>query len=125
MLAGAVGAAATGNAIAAGAAVAGSYMAASSSKPAYERTGNVSGSAGLLGIQYPYLIFTTPNYFGGKSIGEKCGYISNLECTIGDETGFLQAEVDFEKLNSINAPIDVLKRIKQALAEGVYIEEVQ
>lgn len=125
MLAGAVGAAATGNAIAAGVATAGSYMTAASSKPSYERTGNVSGSAGLLGIQYPYLIFTTPNYFGGKSIGEKCGYISNLECTIGDETGFLQAEVDFEKLNSINAPIDVLKRIKQALAEGVYIEEVQ
>lgn len=125
MLAGAVGAAATGNAIAAGVATAGSYMTAASSKPTYERTGNVSGSAGLLGIQYPYLIFTTPNYFGGKSIGEKCGYISNLECKIGDQTGFLQAEVDFEKLNSINAPIDVLKRIKQALAEGVYIEEVQ
>ena len=125
MLAGAVGAAATGNAIAAGVATAGSYMTAASSKPSYERTGNISGSAGLLGIQYPYLIFTTPNYFGGKSIGEKCGYISNLECKIGDESGFLQAEVDFEKLNSIDAPIDVLKRIKQAIAEGVYIEEVQ
>ena len=124
MLAGAAVAAPT-NPLAAGGMIAGAAVTAAFSKPSYERTGNVSGSAGLLGIQYPYLIFTTPNYFGGKSIGEKCGYISNLECKIGDETGFLQAEVDFEKLNSINAPIDVLKRIKQALAEGVYIEEVQ
>lgn len=124
MLAGAVGAAATGNAIAAGVATAGSYMTAASSKPAYERTGNISGSSGLLGIQYPYLIFTTPNYFGGKSIGEECGYISNLPCVIGEEEGFLQTEIDFEKLSGIDAPIEVLNGIKQDLAEGIYIEPV-
>ena len=124
MLAGAVGAAATGNAIAAGVATAGSYMTAASSKPAYERTGNISGSSGLMGIQYPYLIFTTPNYFGGKSIGEECGYISNLPCVIGEEEGFLQTDIDFEKLSGIDAPIDVLNGIKQDLAEGIYIEPV-
>ena len=124
MLAGAVGAAATGNAIAAGVATIGSYMTAASSKPTYERTGNVSGSAGLMGIQYPYLIFTTPNYFGGKAIGEECGYISNLPCVIGEQVGFLQTDVDFEKLSGIDAPIEILQRIKAALAEGVYIETV-
>jgi hypothetical protein len=108
----------------AGAGVVGGMAHGLTQKPTYERSGNVSGTPGLLGIQYPYLIFTTPNYFGGKSIGEKCGYVSNLECHIGDEKGFLQAEVDFEKLTTIDAPIEVLKRIKQSLAEGIYIEEV-
>lgn len=92
------------------------------SKPSYQRAGNIGGPAGLMGIQYPYLIFTTPNYFGGKSIGEECGYISNLPCKIGDQEGFLQSEVDFEKLSGIDAPIDVLRRIKEALAEGIVIE---
>lgn len=108
----------------AGAGVVGGMAHGLTQKPTYERSGNVSGTPGLLGIQYPYLIFTTPNYFGGKSIGEKCGYVSNLECHIGDERGFLQAEVDFEKLTTIDAPIEVLKKIKQSLAEGIYIEEV-
>ena len=94
------------------------------SKPVYQRAGNIGGTAGLMGIQYPYLIFTTPNYFGGKSIGEECGYISNLPCVIGEQEGFLQTEVDFEKLSGIDAPIDVLNGIKQDLAEGIYIEPV-
>lgn len=93
-------------------------------KPSYQRAGNIGGPAGLMGIQYPYLIFTTPNYFGGKSIGEECGYISNLPCVIGEQEGFLQTEIDFEKLSGIDAPIEVLNGIKQDLAEGVYIESV-
>lgn len=93
-------------------------------KPSYQRAGNIGGPAGLMGIQYPYLIFTTPNYFGGKSIGEECGYISNLPCVIGEQEGFLQTEVDFEKLSGIDAPIDVINGIKQDLAEGIYIEPV-
>lgn len=108
----------------AGAGVAGGLGSGLTQKPTYERSGNISGVAGLLGTQYPYLIFTTPNYFGGKSIGEKCGYVSNLKCKIGDQRGYLQSEVDFERLSTIDAPIEVLKKIKQSLAEGIYIEEV-
>ena len=108
----------------AGAGVAGGLGNGLTQKPTYERSGNISGTAGLFGTQYPYLIFTTPNYFGGKSIGEKCGYVSNLKCRIGDEVGFLQSEVDFERLSTIDAPIEVLKKIKQSLAEGIIIEEV-
>lgn len=93
-------------------------------KPAYQRSGNISGPAGYMGIQYPYLVATIPNYFGGPAIGDKCGYVSNLPCRIGDETGFLQAEVDFEELNAITAPGNILEGIKQDLAEGIYIEEV-
>lgn len=115
---------------AAGSAMAGASMGMAGAsnlmwnKPSVMRSGNASGTAGLLGIQYPYLIFTTPNYFGGKSFGEKCGYISNLPCKIGEQRGFLQSEVDFEKLSGIAAPIEVLQKVKSALAEGIYIEDV-
>lgn len=93
-------------------------------KPAYQRSGNISGPAGYMGIQYPYLIATIPNYFGGPEIGDKCGYVSNLPCRIGDESGYLQCEVDFEELSGIDAPGNILEGIKQDLAEGIYIEEV-
>lgn len=94
-------------------------------KPAYQRSGNIGGPAGYMGIQYPYLIATIPNYFGGPEIGEKCGYVSNLPCRIGDQTGYLRSDIDFEELYGIKAPAPILNRIKDALAEGIYIEEVQ
>lgn len=112
------------SALVAGAGVAGGLGSGLTQKPTYERSGNISGTPGMLGIQYPYLIFTTPNYFGGKSIGDKCGYVSNLPCKIGDQRGFLQSEVDFEKLSGIEAPFEIIQKIKEALAEGVYIESI-
>lgn len=112
----------------AGTAIAGANMGMSGAstmmwnKPSVMRSGNVSGTAGLIGIQTPYLIYTTPNYFSGKSLGKYCGYVSNLVCTIGDETGFISAEVDFEKLQGFTgATLEEMEMIKSALAEGIYI----
>ena len=112
----------------AGTAIAGANMGMSGAstmmwnKPSVMRSGNVSGTAGLIGIQTPYLIYTTPNYFSGKSIGQYCGYVSNLLCTIGDETGYISADVDFEILQDFDgATLEEMEMIKSALAEGIYI----
>ena len=112
----------------AGTAIAGANMGMSGTstmmwnKPSVMRSGNVSGTAGLIGIQTPYLIYTTPNYFSGKSIGQYCGYVSNLVCTIGDETGYISADVDFEILQDFDgATLEEMEMIKSALAEGIYI----
>lgn len=113
-----------GIAKAAGVGVAGvgsSIMQQTFNKPAYQRSGNISGPAGYMGIQYPYLIASIPNYFGGPAIGEECGYVSNLPCLIGDQEGYLQSEVDFEILSGINCTQREQQMIKDALAEGIYI----
>lgn len=121
-----VGAATTGLGIAkaAGVGVAGvgsSIMNQTFNKPGYQRSGNISGPAGYMGIQYPYLIASIPNYFGGPAIGEECGYVSNLPCLIGDQEGYLQSEVDFEILSGICCTEREQQMIKDALAEGIYI----
>ncbi len=112
----------------AGTAMAGANMGMSGAssmmwnKPSVMRSGNVSGTAGLIGIQTPYLIYTTPNYFSGKSLGNYCGYVSNLVCTIGDQTGYISADVDFEILEDFDgATLEEMEMIKAALSEGIYI----
>ena len=91
-------------------------------KPATQRGGNVSGTASYMNIQHPYLIYTIPNYFKADNMKDLKGFVSNLECTIGDETGFLSASVDNEQLIDFTTATDDEKElIKAALAEGIYI----
>ena len=82
---------------------AGSPVAAASqlmnTKPEYKRSGNVSSTAGMLGTQYPYLIFTTPQYIMAENFREVKGYTSNLKVRVGDQNGYLQATADNSELS--------------------------
>lgn len=91
-------------------------------KPTYQRTGSMSSAAGLMGVQTPYLIFTKPNYIQAANFREIKGYTSNLQCTIGEQSGFLNASVENEKLEGFGGATDREKEmIKNTLAAGIYI----
>lgn len=91
-------------------------------KPTYQRTGSMSSAAGLMGVQTPYLIFTKPNYIQAGNFREIKGYTSNLQCTIGEQSGFINASVENEKLEGFGSATDREKEmIKNTLASGIYI----
>ena len=113
------GGAIAGN-VAAGAVNAGSQLM--NIKPDYMRSGNVSSTAGIMGTQYPYLIFTTPQYIMAENFRDVKGYTSNLKCSISSCSGFLQATADNSELSGITtATADELDMIRSLLSEGIYI----
>jgi hypothetical protein len=88
-------------------------------KPSFSRTGSVGSTSGLMGIQYPYLIFTTPKYIVAEKFRELKGHKSNLQVTIGDETGFLSAEVTNDDLIDFDCTVEELEMVAQKLREGI------
>lgn len=90
-------------------------------RPTYQRSGGVSSSAGLMSVQKPYLIITKPNFIQAKDFRSIKGYVSNLQCTIGNESGYLSATVNNEMLININCTDTEKDLIREALSEGVYI----
>lgn len=90
-------------------------------KPDYQRSGNVSSTSGLMSIQYPYLIISTPQYIVADNFRDVKGHTSNLKVTIGNESGYLQATADNSELSSIPCTVDELDLIRQLLAEGIYV----
>lgn len=91
-------------------------------KPDYLRGGSVGSTAGLLGTQYPYLIFTTPQYIMAENFRDVKGYTSNLKCTVSSCSGFFQATADNSELSGIsNATADELEMIRSLLADGIYV----
>ena len=97
--------------------------AVESIKPEYNRAGNISGTSGLMAVQYPYLIFSTPQMAVPDNFKALKGYISNLKTKIGDATGYIQCSTDnVDMTGFVNATNDEIEMIKSLLAEGIYIE---
>ena len=90
-------------------------------KPEYQRSGNVSSTAGILGTQYPYLIFTTPQYIMAENFRDVKGYTSNLKVRVGDQSGYLQATADNSELSNIPCTEEERSYIRQMLADGIYV----
>lgn len=83
-----------GAAVAAGASLASTAM---TMKPKVERSGSMGGTAGLLGIQKPYLILTRPRQALPLAQNEYTGYPSYMTVTLGDLTGYTTvAEIHLE-----------------------------
>lgn len=117
---GMVGAAASGNIMgAAGSAI----DTIASAKPSYQRSGSGGGSAAMLGILYPYLIFSTPQIFIPDNFKKLKGYISNQKVKIGDQTGYLSAAVTNDDLINFNATVEEKSMIASLLSEGIRIEK--
>ena len=75
-----------------------------------------------MGTQYPYLIFTTPQYIMADNFRDVKGYTSNLKCHVGSCSGYFQATADNSELSGISrATSDELNMIRQMLADGIYI----
>ena len=90
-------------------------------KPEYMRGGSVGSTAGLLGTQYPYLIFSTPQYIMAENFRDIKGYTSNLKCHVGSCSGFFQASADNSELSGIGCTAEELDIIRNMLADGIYI----
>ena len=92
-------------------------------KPEYQRAGNISGTAGLMSIPYPYLIFSTPQMAVPDNFKALKGYISNLKTKISDATGYIQCSTDNVDMTGFDdATNEEIEMIKSLLAEGIYID---
>ena len=86
-------------------------------KPDIQRSGNIGGSSGLMGIQFPYLILTIPRMCTPGQQNEYIGYPSYMTVTLGDLSGY--TEVDSIHLSGIAATDAELDEIESLLKEGV------
>ena len=114
----------TGVAISAGSMAAGlpalgaaSAAAVSTMKETISHTGNISGSAGLMGIQTPYLIVTRPRQALPLSQNSFTGYPSFMTESLGSLHGY--TEVEQCHLEHVPATGAELEEIERLLKEGV------
>lgn len=114
----------TGVAISAGSMAAGlpalgaaSAAAVSTMKETISHTGGLSGSAGLMGVQTPYLIVTRPRQALPLSQNSFTGYPSFITESLGSLTGY--TEVEECHLEHVPATGAELEEIERLLKEGV------
>lgn len=86
-------------------------------KPAVEKSGSLSGTAGMLGIQYPYLILTRPRQAHPASQNAYTGYPSHITQVMGDLNGY--TEMDTVHLTGLSATDAEAAEIESLLKGGV------
>lgn len=90
------------------------------SKVVVNRSGDLSGNAGLLDDFTPYLIIHRPIQSLAKDFRKFKGYPSNITAKLGDLKGY--TEVDFINLQNIpNATSAEMAEIKNLLMQGVLL----
>lgn len=114
--AGFAGAYTAGHFLGAGASVA---QDAISMKPEVERSGSVSGTGGMLGVQVPYLIFEFPNQAIPESQNNFMGYPSFVTVQLGSISGY--TEVEHIHLENIPCTDEEQQEILGFLESGVIL----
>ena len=94
-----------------------SALAVTSMKQDIRHSGNLSGSAGLMGIQTPYLIITRPRQVNPLEQNSFTGYPSFITESLGGLSGY--TEVESCHLEHIPCTDEELKEIETLLKEGV------
>lgn len=89
----------------------------SSSKPTVERSGAMSSTGGLLGIQKPYLILTRPKQALPENQNKYTGYPSFITMTLSDCTGY--TEIDSLHLENMSCTDEEAQEIENLLKSGV------
>lgn len=114
----------TGAVVAAGSMAAGvpalgaaSALAVSSMKQDIRHTGSISGSAGLMGVQTPYLIITRPRQALPRGQNSFMGYPSFITESLGGLTGY--TEVESCHLEHVPCTDEELREIENLLKGGV------
>lgn len=88
-------------------------------KPDINRTGTVSGSAGLLGVQTPYLIWECPNQSMAGNYQHFVGFPCNITYTLSNLGGY--TEVESVQLDNISATEEEKNEIESLLKSGVIL----
>lgn len=112
--AGFAGAYTAGHFLGAGASIA---QDAISMKPEVERSGSVSGTGGMLGVQVPYLIFEFPNQAIPESQNNFMGYPAFITVELSSISGY--TEVDHIHLENIPCTDEEQQEILGFLESGV------
>ena len=89
----------------------------SSSKPTVERSGAMSSTGGLLGIQKPYLILTRPKQALPENQNKYTGYPSFITMKLADCSGY--TEIDSIHLENMSCTDEEAQEIENLLKSGV------
>lgn len=89
----------------------------SSSKPTVERSGAMSSTGGLLGIQKPYLILTRPKQALPENQNKYTGYPSFITMKLSECTGY--TEIDSIHLENMSCTDEEALEIENLLKSGV------
>lgn len=89
----------------------------SSSKPTVERSGAMSSTGGLLGIQKPYLILTRPKQALPENQNKYTGYPSFITMSLSECTGY--TEIDSVHLENMTCTDEEAQEIENLLKSGV------
>lgn len=90
-----------------------------SAKPQVEKSGSLSGTGGLMGIQTPYLILTRPRQALPENQNEYTGYPSYITRTLSTLQGFTQ--VESIHLEGLECTKDEMIEIEGLLKTGVIL----
>lgn len=118
-----VNGAAGGAAGALGGAASGTLKAASNialnSKPTYQRSGSLAGSAGLMGVQKPFIVIERPNISVPNNVEHYAGQTSNITMYLGSCSGYTVCE--YVHLEGIAATTEEIAEMETLLGAGVYL----
>ena len=90
-------------------------------KAGYSRAGSIGGASGMMNIKYPFLIFSTPQYFTPKTFYDDCGYISNISGKVSTFSGYLQVDTSKLDLNGLSITEEERTLLYDMLDNGIYI----
>jgi hypothetical protein len=93
--------------------------AVNSMKPNIEKSGSLSGTSGLMGIQTPYLIITRPKQAIPANQNKFIGYPAFLTDYLGNLSGY--TEIEEIHLEGISATGAELSEIETILKGGVIL----
>lgn len=88
-------------------------------KPNIQKSGALSGTGGLMGVQTPYLIMQRPKQSLARTHAATKGYPANISVVLGDITGY--AEIDAIHLEGVPCTQAEAEEIEQLLKSGVYL----
>lgn len=90
-----------------------------SGKPTFAKSGNISGSNGLMAVQYPYLILEKPKICAPAQQNEYSGYPAYITSNLSVLSGFTQ--IQDVKLNNIGCTDTERDEILSYLRMGVIL----
>ena len=88
-------------------------------KPDFQRSGTCAGSAGMIGVQTPFVVIERPRFSVPNKIQKYAGQTSNITMYLGDCKGY--TAVDFVHLDGLNATADEITEIEDLLYKGVIL----
>lgn len=114
----------SGGAAGAGAAAGASALDAASniilnSKPAFQRSGSLGGSAGIMGVQRPFIIIERPNISVPNKVQNYVGQTSNITANLGGLSGY--TIVEYCHIEGVPCTTEELAEIESLLQQGVIL----